>query len=316
MFPRSNKFGHSGTVQGRSFHRLSWNKPSRTVAYGHREIHVHPNGRRRLSILEAMLLQGFPQRYKLAGNLSQQVTQVSNAVPPPLARSIARSIHGAIYQKRKAAQAQLLTAHRQNGRSFPWRHATSTFHLLVAEKLLQQTAAGENVVHAYEALTEAWPTAAALAAAPLSEIQRIIRPLGFQYRAAELVALSQALERKHNGCVPLTADALLALPGVGEYTANAILSFSGTKHTAVVDTNVSRLLFRLLGLRGPSPTNPARHRRLQHLANWLVAGQDARAMNYAVLDLTAETCGARRRACSTCPLNQWCVSKETLRPAV
>lgn len=96
MFPRSTKFGSASAQQGRSFQRLQWHKPSRTVAYGNREIHVHPNGRRRLSILEAMLLQGFPQQYRLSGNLSQQVMQVSNAVPPPLARSIALSIREAI----------------------------------------------------------------------------------------------------------------------------------------------------------------------------------------------------------------------------
>lgn len=316
MFPRSDKFGVASKQQGRSFQRLQWNKPSRAVAYGHREIHVHPSGRRRLSILEAMLLQGFPQRYRLSGNLSEQVTQVSNAVPPPLARSIALSIQHSIYRRRKKAQLRLLRAHQQHGRSFPWRQSSSTFHLLVAEKLLQQTAAGQNVVRAYEQLIKTWPTATAMAAAPLAEIQRIIRPLGFKYRASELIALSATLERKYKGDVPLNSDALMALPGVGEYTTNAVLSFSGTKQTAVVDTNVSRLLFRLLGLDGAAPSNPARHPRLQRLANWLIAGQDARAMNYAVLDLTADVCGARKRACPTCPLNHWCVSREPLRPAV
>jgi len=77
---------------GRCFIRLEWDKPSRTVAYGHREIHIHPNGHRRLSIYEAMLLQGFPSGYQLVGNLSQQVTQVSNAVPPPLAYALAEKI--------------------------------------------------------------------------------------------------------------------------------------------------------------------------------------------------------------------------------
>jgi DNA (cytosine-5)-methyltransferase 1 len=62
------------------------------VAYGNREVHVHPDGNRRLSILEAMLLQGFPQEYQLTGSLSAQVTQVSNAVPPPIAKAIAEQI--------------------------------------------------------------------------------------------------------------------------------------------------------------------------------------------------------------------------------
>ncbi len=91
MTPRSKRFkGETdGPTLTRSFRRLSWDKPSPTVAYGHREIHVHPDGTRRLSIYEAMLLQGFPKTFILEGTLSQQVEQVSNAVPPPVARSLA-----------------------------------------------------------------------------------------------------------------------------------------------------------------------------------------------------------------------------------
>lgn len=92
MQPRSRRFSETLVSSGRSLIRLNWDKPSRTVAYGHREIHVHPTGLRRLSIYEAMLLQGFPPDYTLKGNLSQQVTQVSNAVPPPVALAIAEQL--------------------------------------------------------------------------------------------------------------------------------------------------------------------------------------------------------------------------------
>lgn len=98
MRPVSKRFRHpeSATPSGRSFRRLQWDEPSPTVAYGHREIHVHPSGRRRLSIFEAMLLQGFPRKFVLEGNLSAQVEQVSNAVPPPLAHSLASAIAKAL----------------------------------------------------------------------------------------------------------------------------------------------------------------------------------------------------------------------------
>lgn len=92
MQPKSKRFGPDLEPAGRSFIRLSWDRPSRTVAYGNREIHVHPSGVRRLSIFEAMLLQGFPRWYQLTGTLSDQVTQVSNAVPPPVAFAIAEKI--------------------------------------------------------------------------------------------------------------------------------------------------------------------------------------------------------------------------------
>lgn len=96
MVPRSPKFGTgellNPTIHRRSFRILEWNKPSWTVAYGNREIHVHPNGTRRLSLYEALILQGFPKSYVLKGNLSQQVKMVSDAVPPPLALHLASSI--------------------------------------------------------------------------------------------------------------------------------------------------------------------------------------------------------------------------------
>jgi len=94
MQPKSARFSNPDAEvdDGRSFKRLKWEKPSPTIAFGNREIHVHPSGKRRLSILEAMLLQGFPKEFVLLGNLSEQVQQISNAVPPPLAKSIANAM--------------------------------------------------------------------------------------------------------------------------------------------------------------------------------------------------------------------------------
>lgn len=96
MQPKSPKFSNgmlkAGEIKGRSFRVLAWDKPSWTVAYGHREIHVHPRGKRRLSIFEAMLLQGFPTDYVLYGTLSDQVKLVSDAVPPPLAYRLGQRI--------------------------------------------------------------------------------------------------------------------------------------------------------------------------------------------------------------------------------
>jgi DNA (cytosine-5)-methyltransferase 1 len=98
MQPKSPRFENpeAESGDGRSFKRLSWGSASPTIAFGHREIHVHPDGRRRLSIYEAMLLQGFPKEFVLEGNLSEQVEQVSNAVPPPLARSVALAVKHAL----------------------------------------------------------------------------------------------------------------------------------------------------------------------------------------------------------------------------
>jgi len=97
MVPKSKKFTTEnalkpGVTKSRSFKTLSWETPSITVAYGHREVHIHPSCSRRLSVLEAMRLQGFPLDYELLGSLSSQIQQVSEAVPPPMSRAIARSI--------------------------------------------------------------------------------------------------------------------------------------------------------------------------------------------------------------------------------
>lgn len=98
MMPKSPRFRNSQSIHsgGRSFRKLLWDEPSPTIAFGHREIHIHPNGHRRLSIYEAMLLQGFPQSFVLEGTLSEQVEQVSNAVPPPLASSVAAAVKRAL----------------------------------------------------------------------------------------------------------------------------------------------------------------------------------------------------------------------------
>ncbi|MDP9175738.1 MAG: DNA cytosine methyltransferase [Planctomycetota bacterium] len=101
MVPKSEKFKGGTTTDGRSFKRLKWDEVSPTVAYGHREVHVHPDGTRRLSIYEALLLQGFRKEFELVGSLSAQVTQVSNAVPPPLGKAIAEQIARVIEDKQR-----------------------------------------------------------------------------------------------------------------------------------------------------------------------------------------------------------------------
>jgi DNA (cytosine-5)-methyltransferase 1 len=100
MQPRSLRFTHPEQFKqdGRSFRRLAWDKPSPTVAYGHREVAVHPDGKRRLSIYEAMQLQGFPKDFVLYGSFSAQVQQISNAVPPPLAYSLAVAVSASLKQ--------------------------------------------------------------------------------------------------------------------------------------------------------------------------------------------------------------------------
>lgn len=101
MCPRSPKFTNgslkSNYKRGRSFFILDWDKPSRTVAYGNREVHIHPKAHRRLSVYEAMLLQGFPDDYEILGTLSDQIRQVSDAIPPQVGKVLGKAIYAALY---------------------------------------------------------------------------------------------------------------------------------------------------------------------------------------------------------------------------
>jgi DNA (cytosine-5)-methyltransferase 1 len=111
MKPKSPKFTTPGALRpgygnNRSFKTLAWESPSLTVAYGHREVHIHPSCTRRLSVYEAMLLQGFPERYELMGSLSSQIVQISEAVPPPVAEAVAQSVRAQIAALDAAREVQ------------------------------------------------------------------------------------------------------------------------------------------------------------------------------------------------------------------
>lgn len=320
MMPKSSKFktGDDSNEDGRSFRRLEWDKPSRTVAYGNREVHLHPTGHRRLSVLEAMLLQGFTADYKLSGTLSDQISQVSNAVPPPLAAALARAIKAQLYSPIEALQRRLGEWFAGNQRHYPWRQAKDPFHVLVAEKLLQQTAATPVVVAAYERLLHDYPDCHKLARAKLPKLGEILRPLGLLYRAAELIRLAQALRDRHQGRVPDNLQELLALPGVGDYSARAVLAFAYRQPVPIVDSNVARFLLRYFRLAGPKTPNPARNRALLDIAGAIVPRDMARAHNLAILDICAATCTAGLPRCDQCALRSQCglgLFQQQLEPA-
>ena len=308
MKPISNKFTNLNQETGRSFRRLKWDEPSPTVCYGHREIHVHPMGHRRLSILEAMILQGFPESFEIKGNLSQQVTQISNAVPPPLAKAAALAIRKAIYDKRDLLQSILEQYLITNGRHFPWRSSTNAFHLLIAEKLLQQTAVTDAVVSIYNTIVTNYPTPNELAEANPHSLAQLIKPLGLSYRAEELIRIANFLKSTHNGRVPEDRAELLCIPGVGDYIADALQTFMGWQEVAIVDTNVARFIRRIFGLVGRSPSNPSRNPRLKRIASWLIHGVHSKEINLAVLDITTEICRSKSPLCSHCPLSTICVA--------
>lgn len=205
-------------------------------------------------------------------------------------------------------QSDLLDWFQNSRRPFPWRGLDDPYAILVAEKLLQQTAAGAMVARIFVQFLERYPTPQLLAAADLTELERLLQPLGFHYRARELVALGTALIERHQGQVPRDLTALLDLPGVGDYIARAVLSFAYHESTPIVDTNVARWLHRMLGLPGPLPSNPARSRSLHDIALRLLPLGQSKEFNLAILDLCALVCRPRVPLCDQCPVRPYCAT--------
>lgn len=305
MRPRSAKFGKNSTNSGRSFRRLSWDKQSWAVAYGNREIHLHPRAKRRLSVYEAMMLQGFPKSYRLYGNFSAQVTQVSNAVPVPLAAACARAIADALYKKPVRVRDAILAWHENHKRYFPWRRNRTPYRVLIAEKLLQQTRATHSVVSAYQTLIERYPDISVLSRAAVVDLRQIFNGLGFNYRAEELLRLAQELKIGHRGEIPSKLGILQSLTGIGDYSARAILCFGFNQQTAIVDANISRLLCRVYGIK-KIYKNPARSQELLHLAESMLPKSRSADFNYAILDFCALVCKAQNPNCAGCPLKNNC----------
>lgn len=340
MTPRSSRFTDGSLKEnltnGRSFRVLNWKRPSWTVAYGHREVHVHPNRRRRLSVYEAMRLQGFPSGYRFWGTLSDQFRMVSDAVPPPLAYGLARAVRATITSTKKkhrlesshnvfwrslyssvhvqvpeALQGFFEEYSRQHFRRFPWRaKRVSAFQLLLAEFLLKQTKA-EDVALVWPKLVARYPTAKHLSKADRKTLVELLRSLGLQrQRASSLIRLGKTLVSKFSGTVPEDMESLLSLPGVGLYTAAAVSCFKFRKRVPIVDTNVLRVFSRFTGEKLGTDLRRSENAWALAWASLPAGGADRH--NYGVLDFAATIC-KKTPDCSGCPLKRKCsVGKDTV----
>ncbi len=180
-------------------------------------------------------------------------------------------------------------------RDLPWRATRDPWLVLVSEVMLQQTQAS-RVVAPFTRFTARFPTAAACAAAGTAEVVRAWAGLGYNRRAVDLHRCAVLLVERHGGRVPDELGALLELPGVGRYTARAVLVFAYGHAIGVVDTNVWRVLARAVAGR---PLGPG---EAQRLADRLVPTWDAWLFNQAMFDLGARCCTAHDPRCGTCPL--------------
>jgi A/G-specific adenine glycosylase len=201
-----------------------------------------------------------------------------------------------------------------HARDLPWRGPAATpWSVLVSEIMLQQTPVA-RVVPAHQSWLARWPTPAALAAEPAGEAIRQWGRLGYPRRALRLHQTAAIVTARHGGTVPDDIDALRALPGIGSYTAAAVASFAFGQRHAVLDTNVRRVLARLVaGQPRPGRAPSVAERRM---AEALLPAQPAVAARWsvAVMELGALVCTAASPRCADCPVARQCAWLAAGRP--
>jgi len=194
-----------------------------------------------------------------------------------------------------------------NRRDLPWRATKDPWHVLVSEVMLQQTQVA-RVVDPYRRFIERFPTPAACAAAGAPAVVRAWAGLGYNRRATNLYRTAVLVVERHRGRLPDDLMLLLTLPGVGSYTARAVLTFAFGQDVGIVDTNVGRVLARAVA------GTPLRAREAQSLADRLVPPGDSWAYNQALFDLGTGHCTARRPDCASCPIRGRCRWASTQLP--
>jgi len=199
---------------------------------------------------------------------------------------------------------RLLCWFARNGRSFPWREPGRTpYEVVVAEILLQRTTAA-GVARAYRLFVDRYPSWASLEHAQLEDIENALRPLGlWRQKALAFQHLAQSIETS-GGVVPRTRKELERLPGIGPYTASAVLAIVYGRAEPLLDVNMARLLGRFLGPCDGTEAN--RTRTLRALALRLVRSKRGLEVNWAVLDFGALVCRSRHPLCPGCLLRAKC----------
>jgi len=240
--------------------------------------------------------------------------QAGRYVSAPTRRLVnARATIGTIMTMRYTEP--VLDWYRRHARDLPWRAPGATaWSVLVSEIMLQQTPVA-RVLPAHGEWLARWPTPAALAADPPGEAIRQWGRLGYPRRALRLHETATIITERHFGAVPEDVDALLALPGIGRYTAAAVASFAFGQRHAVLDTNVRRVLARLVtGRPRPASTPSVAERRL---AESLLPAEPAVAARWsvAVMELGALVCTAASPRCAACPVARDCAWLAAGQPA-
>jgi A/G-specific adenine glycosylase len=210
------------------------------------------------------------------------------------------------------ARRSLLRWYQRRSRDLPWRRSKSSYTVWVSEVMLQQTQI-ETVIPYYQRFLREFPTAEHLAKAPLERVLELWSGLGYYRRARNLHRTARELVKKHGGQFPREMKQACALPGIGGYTARAVLSIAYNKPLAVLDGNVARVMARFLALRGPLAERQFR-RSVEDNLDLLLSRRSPGNFNQAMMELGQTVCLPRSPRCSHCPLRRWCLGFKSGQP--
>lgn len=209
---------------------------------------------------------------------------------------------------------RLIGWHRRHGRhDLPWQNTRDPYRVWLSEIMLQQTQV-TTVIPYYERFLARFPTLAALAAAPMTEVMTLWSGLGYYARARNLHRCAQTVVREHGGEFPRHPAAIAALPGIGRSTANAIAVFCCGARAPILDGNVKRVLCRHRGIGG-HPGSAAVERQLWELAAALLPQRHVDVYIQAQMDLGATVCTRNRPRCDACPVAADCIAFQDGRVA-
>jgi A/G-specific adenine glycosylase len=203
----------------------------------------------------------------------------------------------------------VLRWYRRHCRDLPWRRTRDPYAIWVAETMLQQTRS-ETVLRYFDRFLRRFPTVGSLARAPQSAVLTLWSGLGYYSRARHLHLAAQHVTTAHAGRVPANPRALLALPGVGPYTAGALASIAFGHREPVLDGNVARVLARWFGVRG-DPSAASIRAKLWKLAADLVSPRTPGDWNQALMELGATVCTPRAPRCERCPVGAECFARRS-----
>jgi len=207
---------------------------------------------------------------------------------------------------RSGFRRRLLGWFARNKRDLPWRRTKDPYAVWLSEIMLQQTQA-PTVVRYFERFLTVFPTLEALAQAQQAEVLRLWEGLGYYRRAVQLHEAARKIVRDFGGHFPQTPEELLQLPGIGRYTAGAILSIAFDQRHPILEANTTRLWARLLAY--PEPTGTAAAQRLfWQMAEWILPRRQVGQFNQALMELGSTVCLPRRPRCADCPVSRFCLA--------